>query len=311
MTDTNPALRIALGPLLYYWPREQVLAFYEAARAWPVDVVYLGEAVCGKRHEMRPDDWLAIARELTAAGKEVVLSTCELLESEGDLRVMRRIATNGEFTVEANDLGAVRMLAGRVPFVAGPYLTAYSRHSLDVFRDAGAMRWVAPIEMSRDGLREVLSAEASGIQTEVFAYGRLPLAISARCFTARYHNVSRDDCGFRCIEHPDGMLVSTQDDEPFLVVNGLQTQSARVQDLCAEVPAMRALGVNVLRLSPQATHMGEIAATFRGVADGTIAPAAAVRSLSAWAPADLCDGYWHGRPGQERAGRTTLAVAAR
>ena len=39
-------MKLALGPLLYYWPREAVLAFYREAAGWPVDCVYLGETVC-------------------------------------------------------------------------------------------------------------------------------------------------------------------------------------------------------------------------------------------------------------------------
>ena len=296
-------MKITLGPLLYYWPRDRVMAFYEEAAGWPVHTVHLGETVCGKRFELRPADWLDIAGRLAAAGKEVVLSTCELIESEQDLRVMRRIADNGDFLVEANDLGAVKLLAGR-PFVAGPYLNIYSRPSLEAFRGFGAVRWVAPLEMSRDGLRQV----APDIETEVFTFGRLPLAVSARCFTARYNNLSKDDCGFRCIEHPDGLVVSTQDDEPFLTLNGLQTQSARVQDLSAAIPAMGALGVTHLRVSPQSEHTGDIVRTLREVVDGRLSAPDASKALSAWARGDLCDGYWHGRPGQERAGRATLTL---
>lgn len=302
-------LRLALGPLLYYWPRDRIFAFYEEAADWPVDTVYVGEAVCAKRHEMRPADWRDIAKRLADRGKEVVLSTCELIESEQDLRVMRKLCDNGQFRVEANDLGAVRLLAGKATFIAGPYLNIYSRPTLEVFREMGAIRWVMPIELSRDGLRKVLEEPGLEMETEVFTYGRLPLAVSARCFTARYNNTSKDDCEFRCIEHPDGLLVSTQDDEPFLVVNGLQTQSARVQDLSAEIPAMHAMGVDRLRLSPQSQHTGDIVRTFRSVLDGTLPAALAARALSGWAPADLCDGYWHGRPGQERAGRVEIMLA--
>ena len=50
-------MKIALGPLQYYWPRAAVLAFYEAMSATAVDIVYLGETVCSRRHELRPSDW--------------------------------------------------------------------------------------------------------------------------------------------------------------------------------------------------------------------------------------------------------------
>ena len=51
-------MQLALGPLLYYWPRLTVFDFYQAAAEWPVDIVYLGESVCSRRHELRLSNWL-------------------------------------------------------------------------------------------------------------------------------------------------------------------------------------------------------------------------------------------------------------
>lgn len=297
-TATRP-LRISLGPLLYYWPRDKVLAFYNQVATWPVDSVYLGETVCSKRYELRMDDWLQIARQLTDAGKEVVLSTCELIESESDLRTLRKICGNDKFLVEANDLGAVHLLAGKVPFVAGPYLNIYSRMSLEFFRGLGASRWVMPLELGHAGLQEILREGQLNMDTEVFSYGRLPLAVSARCFTARYNNLSKDDCGFRCLEHPDGLTVSTQDDEAFLVMNGLQTQSARVYNLIDQVPSMIAMGVSHVRISPQSMQTGDVVAQFKSIAQGAAYDPAAP---APWAPEVSCNGYWHGRPGLEQVG---------
>lgn len=299
--QTLPA-RLSLGPLHYYWPRDQVLAFYGEVESWPVDCVYLGETVCGKRFELRQGDWLRIAQRLAASGKEVVLSTCELIESEADLRTLRKITGNGEILVEANDLGAVHMLAGRTPFVAGPYLNIYSRMSLEFFRGLGASRWVMPIELSHAGLREVLRDADLDMQTEVFAHGRLPLAVSARCFTARYHNLSRDDCGFRCMDYPDGLTVATQDDEPFLVMNGLQTQSARVYNLINEVAAMIAAGVNYIRISPQSAGTGEVVARFAAAVRGVLTEENTHTAAATRLAETDCNGYWHGRPGLERVG---------
>ncbi|MDP1952626.1 MAG: U32 family peptidase, partial [Betaproteobacteria bacterium] len=115
-------MKLALGPVLYYWTREAVQAFYAGIADSAVDIVYLGEVVCSRRHNLRLDDWLGLARELAASGKQVVLSSQALIESESDLKTLRRIAANSEFTVEANEMGAVRLLAGRVPFIAGPHL---------------------------------------------------------------------------------------------------------------------------------------------------------------------------------------------
>ena len=291
--------RLTLGPLLYYWPRDRVHEFYEQAADSPVDTVHLGEAVCGKRHEVRFEDWLAIGRKLADRGKEVVLSTCELIESEADLRVMRRVTGNGLFMVEANDLGAVNLLAGKGDFVAGPYLNMYSRLSMDFYRRQGAVRWVAPIELGAEGIGEILRDYAEEIETEVFTYGRIPLAISARCFTARYNNESKDECGFRCIEHADGMLLSTQDDQPFLTLNGLQTQSAQVHNLADSIEQLRALGIDRLRISPQSAGTFDVIRLFDEVAAGALAGDEALKRMQQWAPYGHCNGYWHGRPGLE------------
>lgn len=296
---TRP-LHLTLGPLLYYWPRDKVLAFYEEVATWPIDCVYLGETVCSKRFELRARDWLQIAKRLTDQGKEVVLSTAELIESESDLRALRKLAGNGEFSVEANDLGAVHLLAGKVPFVAGPYLNIYSRVSLEFYRELGAFRWVMPIELSQPGLAEVLRDDELEMQTEVFSYGRLPLAISARCFTARYNNLSKDDCGFRCLEHPDGLTVSTQDDEAFLVMNGLQTQSARVYNLIDEVASMIAMGVSHARISPQSAQTADVVAMFHAVVLGEMNRTEVTAKPAPWKPEISCNGYWHGRPGMDR-----------
>jgi collagenase-like PrtC family protease len=290
-------MKLALGPLLYYWPREAVLDFYREAAGWPVDTVYLGETVCSRRRELRLADWIAIGETLAAAGKEVVLSTCELIESDADLRAMHAVVDNGAFRVEANDMAAVRSLAGKGPFVAGPFLNVYNAVTLSLLAGLGATRWVAPVELSREGLAAVVADAPAGIETEVFAYGRLPLAVSARCFTARYNNLTKDHCEFRCIEHPDGLALDTQEGQHFLVLNGVQTQSASVQSLAPVLGEVKAAGAGMLRISPQSRATGEVVAVFHDAVSGAIAPEEAAERLAPWLPAAACDGYWYGKAG--------------
>jgi collagenase-like PrtC family protease len=287
-------MKLSLGPVLYYWTREALLEFYAAIAGSGVDIVYLGEVVCSRRHLLRLDDWLGLARELAASGKEVVLSSQALIESESELMALRRIAENGEFTVEANEMGAVRLLAGRVPFVAGPHLNIYNNETLAWFAELGATRFVLPLELSRDTLRELRSARPQGMQTEVFAYGRMPLAFSARCFTARHHDLPKDDCQFRCLDNADGLALQTRDKAPFLTLNGLQTQSAQVYDLSDSIGELRSLGVDAVRVSPQSTNMLAIIESFRERCAGRPGP-----SLEGLRIAPPCNGYWHGVPGME------------
>lgn len=298
-------IKIALGPLLYYWPRDTVFNFYDRMAATKVDIVYLGETVCSRRHELRLADWLAIAARLREAGKEVVLSTQVLLESGSDVSVMHKIADNGEFAVEANDMGAVQRLAGKLPFVAGPHLNLYNLPTLQWMASLGASRWVMPLEMKQDDLALLQQGRPSGLQTEVFAYGRLPLAYSARCFTARHNNLPKDDCRFSCLQHPDGLLLKTRESEEFLVLNGTQTQSARVYNLVDALDDMQALGVDVVRLSPQPQHMAEVVAVFDAARTQGLAPQAALARLQPLMPAQGCNGYWHGRPGLEQVSLAT------
>ncbi len=291
-------MKLALGPLQYYWPREQVFSFYQEIAGSPVEMVYLGETVCSRRHELRLNDWLDIASQLDAAGKQVVLSTQVLIESDADLMTVRKIVGNGRFLVEANEMGAVRCLneAG-LPFVAGPYLNLFNAVALDLLSGQGAIRWVMPFEMGQADLAEMQQARSVDVETEVFSYGRIPLAFSARCFTARHHNLPKDNCQFSCIRHPEGLPLRTRDAQSFLNLNGIQTQSSRVCNLVRELQLMPELGVNVVRISPQAAHTVQIIDIFHAVLTSQTSIENAQRQLEGLMPDAACNGFWHGQSG--------------
>ena len=289
-------MKLALGPLLYYWSREDTLAFYEAALSWPVDIVYLGETVCSRRHLLRLPDWIELAEKFSAAGKQAVLASQTLIESESDLKALRKVVGDDRFLVEANEWGAVRLLAeAKRPFVAGPTLNAYNPDTLALLAESGAVRWVPPVEMPRDMLQTMPIPD--GMETELFAYGRLPLAFSARCFTARRYNLQKDDCQFRCIDHPDGLVLTSREGEDFLAINGIQTQSAKVMSLAHRLHELNAAKVDVLRVSPQSRHTEKVVSVFRALLDGKLAPADAPARLAPFLPAQPCDGYWLGEAG--------------
>lgn len=270
-------MQISLGPLQYFWPRQQVLDFYREVAGWPLQRVYLGEVVCSKRRELRLRDWLELAGMLEAAGKQVVLSALALVEAESELSSMQRLVENGRWPVEANDLSAVQLCRERgVPFVGGPALNVYSHRVLGMLVEDGLRTWVPGVEQGCVLLGELLAAaRAEGLpvpEIEVQVWGRLPLAWSARCFTARAHDVGKDDCGFRCIQHPDGLPLASREGQPFLRINGVQVQGDEICDLGPELPALRELGVGCLRLSPQAEGMDEVVRHFALAVDSPGAP---------------------------------------
>ena len=297
MNKTLP--KLSLGPIQYYWNRDATFEFYKKVANTKVDIVYLGETVCSKRRLLRRDDWLEIASMLTSAGKEVVLSSMTLIEANSELAAVKTLCSNIDYTIEANDMSAVQLLKGK-SFVTGPSVNVYNPGTLNMLAKHGLKRWVLPVELSKDALIDMQSEKPETIETEVLVYGRLPLAYSARCFTARSHNLAKDDCQYRCLDDPDGLLLSTQEDEKFLVLNGIQTQSAKTSNLILELDELVNLNVDILRISPPSKHVEKIIELFYKTLHKTYPATQANNKLQNLMPAGgYCNGYWHGINGMD------------
>ena len=287
-------MQLTLGPLLYYWPRPTTLAFYQQLATSPIDRVYLGETICTKRKELSAADYLQLADELQQAGKEVVLSTLALISDRAELDQLEPLLASG-MLIEANDLGVVQRCheLGR-PFVAGPALNVYNIDSLQVLLETGMVRWVPPVELPRRQLALLLSqAEERGLrqrfEVELFGWGYLPLAYSARCFTARSENRPKDRCEKCCIHNPEGRVVTAQDGTALLRLNGIQTQSAKRSNLLAEMDSWRG-AIDGVRLSLSEPDLAIIAAA-----------ATHRQTPGSWPLADdECNGYWLGEAGMQR-----------
>ena len=122
--------KLTLGPVLFNWPAEVWRDFYfRVADEAALDSVCLGEVVCSKRapflEPMLPD----VVERLEAAGKEVVHSTLALIMSEAEMESVRALAGEESFFVEANDISAVSLLAGRAHAV-GPFVNVYNEGTL-------------------------------------------------------------------------------------------------------------------------------------------------------------------------------------
>lgn len=297
---THSPLKLSLGPILYYWPRHTVEEFYQQMLDAPLDVIYLGETVCSKRQELRTGDWLQLATELCESGKQIVLSTLALIEARSEISALRKICDNNPCLVEANDMGAVNLLAERkLPFVSGASINIYNAYSLQALYKKGMQRWVMPVELNAETLKDILADArqlgfADNIETEVFSYGKLPLAYSARCFIARAKNLPKDDCQLSCIQYPDGLVMNTQESDQLFTLNGIQTQSASLYNLLGEWQTMQDIGVDIMRISPQSVDTLAVISRYHNALHDQ---AEVINLVPEHQLQSSCNGYWYGQPG--------------
>lgn len=289
-------LKLTLGPVFFHWKPDTWRDFYfRIADEADVDSVHVGEVICSKRMPFYEKLIPEVMERLTTAGKEVVLSSQALIMSAREQIMAQDLSSIEGVLIEANDITVAALLEGR-EFVVGPFINVYNEGTLGVLEDMGAIRICLPAELPEDRL--IGLAVGAKAELEVQAFGRMPLAISARCYAARARNLLKDGCLYVCAEDPDGMTVKALDNNPLFSINGTQTLSYRMVQLLTELPRLRQIGVDRLRLSPQMVDMVSVANLFRATLNGTIDGIAAVEKLHAICPTvDFANGYFHGAPG--------------
>ncbi|SDH80778.1 ubiquinone anaerobic biosynthesis protein UbiV [Bosea robiniae] len=293
-------MQLTLGPVLYHWTPERWREFYfRIADEAPVDTVVIGEAVCSKRTPFKQDHIPAVIERLEAAGKRVLHASLILVSLPRERRQTRELVQADEAEVEINDLTCLTGLT-RKPFAVGPFVNVYNEAAAGFLAARGATRICLPPELPLPAIAVIAAAQPK-VATEVFAFGKVPLAISARCYHARAHKLTKDNCRFVCEQDPDGMPVKTLDGAEFLSVNGVQTLSAGCASLLRDVPTLRHAGVASLRLSPQCCDMVAVARLFRDVVDERIDPGEAERRLGEIYPdVPFSNGFLYGAPGHVR-----------
>jgi collagenase-like PrtC family protease len=289
--------RLTLGPLLFNWAPERRRDFYFAiADESPFDIVHLGEVVCAKR-QMGAEKYLedAIAR-LRASGKQVVLSSLALITSRQERQEATQLAGFAEdYLIEANDLSVAARLQGGA-FMVGPLVNVYNEGTLATLAGMGAERVCLAAELPAAAIAHLAGCDLAEIEAQ--AFGRLPLAISARCYHARAHELRKDGCRFVCDQDPDGMNVETLDGKKFLTVNGTQTMSYRYLRLLEETLELAAAGVSSFRLWPHSCDMVAVGRIYRDLLDRNLDAEQAAADLDRLLPqAAFANGFLHGREG--------------
>ncbi len=291
---------LALGPTLFHWDAERWRDFYfRIADEADIETVYLGEVVCAKRRPFILPHIAAVHERLKKAGKDVVLSTLALIMTAEEMDEIRQTIADPDLIFEANDISTASLLAGRRHAI-GPFVNAYNEGTINYLAKRGAYRVSLPAELSLDTLEALGRTEAvKDVSLEVQVFGRLPLAISARCYHARAHDLQKDGCQFVCGNDPDGLTIETLDDEPFLAINGTQTLSDTYCSLLAELPALKAAGIDSFRLWPHTCDMVQVAALYRAVLDDAMAlEEAEARLDEIIGDVPLANGYLHGQEGR-------------
>jgi len=288
---------LTLGPVQYNWSPEIWRDFYfRIADEAPVDIVYVGETVCSKRQPFYQSVLPDVIERLSGAGKQVVLSTLAVNSLPREESYLRATAEDCSFPLEANDITALPLLTGQ-EFVVGPFVNVYNESTASYLQRQGASRVCLPTEISLQSIQKI--AQAVDIDIEVQVFGKLPLAVSGRCYHARAHNLHKDNCQYVCEQDPDGMEVRTLDNDNFLTVNGIETLTGGYANLAGDLKSLTSAGVSHFRIWPQQVDMVAITTIWSSLLRNEISEHEAMAKLAEKCQLDQFEnGFLHGISGR-------------
>lgn len=294
---------LTVGPNQFFWPAERVRDFYRSLCDSPAPRVVLGEVVCSKRLPFWQGEIPQAVEALQAAGKEVAISTLGLITLKRERKLTADLMEMG-LPVEISDLSALHHVPEGMAFWVGPLVNVYNEGTLAWLARRGARRICLPPELPLESVAVLCeAARDEGVAVEVWGHGKVPLAISGRCYHARLHDRAKDNYQFVCGEDPDGRDVDTLDGQKFLAFNGVQTLSQSTASMARQIEALREAGVSGLRISPQSA---DFAAVLRGYAQrvaGKLGADALASDLARITPdVRLSDGFLWGTVGADWSG---------
>jgi len=172
-------LALTVGPVLYHWPRTALLQFYAELADSPADTLVLGEVVCARRRELKLADWLALARELAQAGKDVVLAAQAMVETEADVRQIEHLAEQGQPFSSAEQGQPFGLADQSQPFTSAeqgqPFSSAEQGQPDALGKQAAGSPQAAP--RARLGDAAGFAVEAADASALHLLAGRVPLVL--------------------------------------------------------------------------------------------------------------------------------------
>jgi collagenase-like PrtC family protease len=293
-------MELTLGPVLYEWKKSELLGFYDEVCDMDVDRVYVGEVVCARKRQfggLSTDDIDRLARKLEAAGKKVVLSTLAVVSNEEELEATREVCAL-PYPVEANDMSVLNIVDPKTKDVTvGPHITTYNVPSMEFLSEIGVKRVVFPVELLGDTIR--YNSGNTGVDCELFAHGKVPLAFSWRCYTARANGFDKTDCHYECVRYPEGMVLKSTEGGEVFTANGTSILSAGTYTLVEFIEDLKGTPIKALRISPQYKETASVVDIFQRCLKGSIDGAAALEVLKGICPGPLSNGWFMGGAGKD------------